>query len=192
VKKQANAQIEELEAEMHRLSLEVRDGGTYREVPCERRYIYRTGNVQEVRTDTGDVLSERAMTDRERQLELGVNALKSMGAKEVKDAEGVVDDDYRPEGSTEEPLPTPGVEARVDTKRIAAGTLHRDEWDRLAAAAPVLAKLPLSLRYLERGTVNAIRSTTLTVARKFPPWGAVLVALAAIGAYVALRLLGVK
>jgi hypothetical protein len=33
---------------------------------------------------------------------------------------------------------------------------------------------------------------TLAVARKFPPWGAVLVALAAIAAYVALRLLDVK
>lgn len=71
-KKQANAQIEELEAEMHRLSLEVRDGATYRDIPCERRYVYRTGNVIEVRTDSGDVLNERPMTDRERQLELGV------------------------------------------------------------------------------------------------------------------------
>lgn len=71
-KKQANAQIEELEAEMQRLSLEVRDGATYRDVQCERRYVYRTGNVQEVRTDTGDVLNDRPMTDRERQLELGV------------------------------------------------------------------------------------------------------------------------
>lgn len=33
---------------------------------------------------------------------------------------------------------------------------------------------------------------TLTLARKFPPWGAVLVALAAIVAYVLLRLQGIK
>lgn len=101
-KKQANAQIEELEAEMHRLSLEVRDGGTYKDVPCERRYIYRTGTVQEVRTDTGDLLNERAMTDRERQLELGVS--KPAAPAEAKKDDGVVDDDYKPDGATE--LPT--------------------------------------------------------------------------------------
>lgn len=71
--KHAKAQLAELEAEMRKVSTEVRDGATYRGVTCERRYIYRTGTVQEVRTDTGDTLSERAMTDMERQMGLDLD-----------------------------------------------------------------------------------------------------------------------
>lgn len=103
-KKQANAQIEELEAEMHRLSLEVRDGGTYRDVPCERRYLYRTNTVVEVRVDSGELLSERAMTTREAQLELGLKVptspTKTFDGQFVE-ADGVVDD-----SEPDAPLPT--------------------------------------------------------------------------------------
>jgi hypothetical protein len=105
-KKQANAHIEELEAEMHRLSLEVRDGGSYRDVPCERRYIYRTGAVVEVRTDNGEVLTERPMTEREKQLELGLKKPDVLPTKVVDgqfaEADGVVDDDYKPEANEAE------------------------------------------------------------------------------------------
>lgn len=71
-KKHANAQIEELQAEKQRLNGEVRDRAKYADVLCERRFNYRLGKVQEVRTDTQEVLDERPLTDRERQLENGL------------------------------------------------------------------------------------------------------------------------
>lgn len=79
--KQAKAQIAEVEAEMRRVSGEIRDGATYKEVACERRHIYKTGVIQEVRTDTAPhtVIAERAMTDRERQLDLGLDEVGKNG-----------------------------------------------------------------------------------------------------------------
>ncbi len=68
--KHAKAQIAEVEAELRRVSGEIRDGATYKEVGCERRHNYRLGAITEVRTDTDEVLAERAMTDRERQMDL--------------------------------------------------------------------------------------------------------------------------
>lgn len=69
-KKQAKARLEECSAEVARLNSEIREGAVWRGVPCETRFIYRTGEVQEVRRDTGEVLSVRAMTASERQVEL--------------------------------------------------------------------------------------------------------------------------
>lgn len=83
-KKQANAQIEELGAEMHRLSLEVRDGAAYRDVPCTRHYVYRVGIVEERRSDTNELLNDRPMTERERQLELEGLAGKKDASSEAK------------------------------------------------------------------------------------------------------------
>lgn len=83
-KKQANAQIEELGAEMHRLSLEVRDGAAYRDVPCTRHYVYRVGIVEERRSDTNELLTDRPMTERERQLELEGLAGKKDASSEAK------------------------------------------------------------------------------------------------------------
>lgn len=114
-KKQANAQIEELSSEMHRLSLEVRDGAAYRDVPCTRHFVYRLGVVEERRTDTSEIIHERSMSDRERQLELGGLAgpadAKAV-AKELGDDvvgatsdDGIVDDDYVPEGRNKAPKP---------------------------------------------------------------------------------------
>jgi hypothetical protein len=97
-KKQANAQIEELSAEMHRVSLEVRDGAAYRDVPCTRHYVYRLAIVEERRTDTDELLLERPMTERERQLELDV---KGDAAQKVAENGGEVSDTERPP-----PLPT--------------------------------------------------------------------------------------
>lgn len=66
----AKSQIEELSAELKRVSTEVRDKATYGTVQCERRHDYRMGKIVEVRTDTGVVLHERAMSFEEKQLEL--------------------------------------------------------------------------------------------------------------------------
>ncbi len=64
------SRIATMESEMRHLSGEVRTKCTYREVQCERRFLYDTGTVQEVRLDTGEVLNERPMTDREKQRDL--------------------------------------------------------------------------------------------------------------------------
>ncbi len=79
--KQAKAQIAEVEAELRRVSGEIRDGATYKEVGCERRHNYRLGMIQEVRTDLDPqvVIAERAMTDRERQLDLGLDEVGKNG-----------------------------------------------------------------------------------------------------------------
>lgn len=66
----AKAQMGELDAELHRISAEVRDESTQRDVRCERVFFFRTGNVVERRMDTGETISERAMSDWERQQEL--------------------------------------------------------------------------------------------------------------------------
>lgn len=62
--------IAQMESEMRHLSGEVRTRCTYREVECEQQFLYDTGVVREVRVDTGEVLSERPMTDREKQRDL--------------------------------------------------------------------------------------------------------------------------
>jgi hypothetical protein len=64
------AQIKEKDAEIGKLSAQIRDKAEYREVDCERRHLYRIGKVVEIRLDTEEQVDERAMTAHERQLEL--------------------------------------------------------------------------------------------------------------------------
>ena len=71
--KHAKSVIESMEAELRRLSNEVRTKATYGQVQCERRYDYRLGKISEVRKDTDEVIFERAMTDTERQRELDLD-----------------------------------------------------------------------------------------------------------------------
>jgi hypothetical protein len=124
----AKAKIAECEAELRRVSAEVRDRATYRLVECERRYVYRTGTVQEWRTDTNQLVDERAMSPAERQLELGKTkvTLETKPAAETKTAtkpkavkgpakleqvkpgdDGIVPDDYKPEGTVDGEPPPP-------------------------------------------------------------------------------------
>lgn len=70
--KHAKAQIAEVEAELRRVSGEIRDGATYKDVECQRRHNYRLGKIEEVRLDSLEVIAERAMTDQERQLDLAL------------------------------------------------------------------------------------------------------------------------
>lgn len=77
--------IATLEADMRHLSSEVRTKRTHRDVECERRYDYDSSVVREVRLDTGEVLSERPMSDREKQRDLPF------------DEEGGLDDDFAAE-----------------------------------------------------------------------------------------------
>jgi hypothetical protein len=64
------ASVKQIDAEISKLSQEINDSACYREVQCERRFIYRTGKVVEVRMDTGAQTYERPMSGSERQLPL--------------------------------------------------------------------------------------------------------------------------
>ena len=68
--KHAKAIIEGLEGEIRRLSNEVRTKATYRDVECDRIFDLRTKTLTEKRTDTGEVLFERPLTETECQREL--------------------------------------------------------------------------------------------------------------------------
>jgi hypothetical protein len=69
-KKHGKAVIDGLEAELRRLSNEVRTRSTYDLVECERVYDYTRNTLREVRLDTGETLTERPLTEGERQREL--------------------------------------------------------------------------------------------------------------------------
>ncbi len=68
--KHAKSVIESLDAELRRLSNEVRTKATYRDVSCERIFDLRTKTLVEKRSDTDEVLFERPLTDVECQREL--------------------------------------------------------------------------------------------------------------------------
>lgn len=62
--------LKRIGTQIRELSEEVRSGKTYRDVPCERIYNWTDGSVKDVRTDTGEVIRERGMTEAERQKSL--------------------------------------------------------------------------------------------------------------------------
>lgn len=68
--KERKTKIDGIGSEIRRLSSEVREKCCYREVPCERRFLYTEKLVRDVRSDTGDVLMERPMTEEESQRSL--------------------------------------------------------------------------------------------------------------------------
>ena len=67
---QMKARISELQAEMTHRSLMVSSGTDYRNVQVETR-VLDNGQVQEVRMDTGEIISTRPPYESERQLSLG-------------------------------------------------------------------------------------------------------------------------
>lgn len=62
--------VERLASEHRELSRVVREGKEFRDVPCERIYNWTDGSVKDVRTDTGEVIAERGMSEAERQKSL--------------------------------------------------------------------------------------------------------------------------
>jgi hypothetical protein len=116
------AEIKEFDAEIGKLAREVDDSACYRDVPCERRFIYRTGKVEEIRLDSKEMIYERAMDGEERQLELPKKKAKPVSQDEttkapesitdameqVADAGRSVDDEDDDEPDSEDP---PAVEA---------------------------------------------------------------------------------
>lgn len=68
--KDLDREIAEVEQEAIELRDAVATGREYREVIVHRVYDYEKATVTEHRTDTGEVLRSRAMTDEERQQKL--------------------------------------------------------------------------------------------------------------------------
>ena len=75
-KKRMKEALDELTGEQARLARIVRDKAEPRDVECRIVHDYATQAVQVVRTDTGEVIESRAMTDRERQIGLPMNAVQ--------------------------------------------------------------------------------------------------------------------
>jgi hypothetical protein len=73
MKRQKSA-LATIDGEIRSLSNQVRDKVAYRDVPCERRYIYDLRMVKEIRLDNGETLFERPMTEAELQRDLFDNA----------------------------------------------------------------------------------------------------------------------
>jgi hypothetical protein len=86
-KKLAKAKIEEHEAELKRVRLELNQGKLDKPVRCEEQFFYRVGLVRIVRTDTGEVIDSRAMTVAERQPSL------PLGDSDASDVEVEPDDE---------------------------------------------------------------------------------------------------
>ena len=62
------------EARLGTLARNVQNGFEFRTVPCTRHFDYALGRVEEFRSDTGERVSDRRMTDEERQQDLGLDA----------------------------------------------------------------------------------------------------------------------
>lgn len=75
--------VSSIENEMRRLSQEVREKLTYRDVDCERRFIYADKVVRDVRADSGETLMERPMSEQESQRQFDFD--KKPGGGDVDD-----------------------------------------------------------------------------------------------------------
>jgi hypothetical protein len=62
--------VESMDAEIRHLLGEVANKATYRQVECERQYLFNEVRYQEVRTDTGEIISSRKLLESEKQMEL--------------------------------------------------------------------------------------------------------------------------
>ena len=90
--KHAKSEIEEIEAQMRRISGEVRDKSTYREIKCERRFDFESKKVIEFRLDTDEEIERRDMTAEE--LQMGLDFDGAPDDKPDPDGGGDVDDDF--------------------------------------------------------------------------------------------------
>lgn len=69
-KEDLKQRLEDLEGEVGKLARIVRDKSEPRDVECARVFDFDKSTVEIVRTDTGEVVSSRTMTDQERQIGL--------------------------------------------------------------------------------------------------------------------------
>jgi len=80
--KHAKAQIAEIETEMARIGAEINDKAALRLTGCERRFDYKAETVSEFRSDTGEQLDVRRMSEYERQTELPLDGEAADGDDE--------------------------------------------------------------------------------------------------------------
>ncbi len=118
------AEIKQIDAEISRLAQEINDGACYRDVEVERRFVYRTGKVIEVRMDTGAQTYERAMTGAERQLELPKAKREKKGAKPDGEPEANEASAEPPEDAAETP---PESEESPDSEESTDDDEDQDE-----------------------------------------------------------------
>jgi hypothetical protein len=67
VRKEHRTKLSGIRSEIRRLSSEVREKVTSRGVECERHFLYGDRRVKDIRSDTGEVIMDRAMTEEECQ-----------------------------------------------------------------------------------------------------------------------------
>lgn len=96
--KVARSALAQMSAEKRRLQSEVRTKATYREVQCERRFLYDAGVVVEVRLDTDEELSNRPMTETEKQQFLPFD---SGDQSSNRAGQGSLDEEFGGEGAGE-------------------------------------------------------------------------------------------
>lgn len=70
IKAQLKAKLASLEAQRDVQAMIVRRKADYKEIPIDIFFNYTAAVVEEIRTDTGEVLLSRAMSDSERQMKL--------------------------------------------------------------------------------------------------------------------------
>ena len=68
--KNFNSLMQQLAGSVHRLSREVANGEAVRSVDCELRLNYTTLAASLVRTDTGEIVETRPMTEDEKQMDM--------------------------------------------------------------------------------------------------------------------------
>lgn len=71
-KKEFQYKIDARQARISELSGTIRAKSETRMVKCEREFLFNVGKVNELRTDTAEIINSRDMRDDERQQELGV------------------------------------------------------------------------------------------------------------------------
>ena len=65
-----NAEIKKLQTKQAQLAQELRERREYRWIPVKKVRVENTHLIQWIRTDTGEIVRERPMTEDERQLEI--------------------------------------------------------------------------------------------------------------------------
>jgi hypothetical protein len=70
VKSEMKARLTELEAKRTQLAIKVQRKQEWRTIEVQRELDFEEGMYREIRTDTGDVIFEREITDEERQEKL--------------------------------------------------------------------------------------------------------------------------
>lgn len=67
VRKQHNAQVKEIEGDLHAVAIEVREKSEFRQVECVTRIDLEAKVVEVIREDTGEIIKSRAATKDELQ-----------------------------------------------------------------------------------------------------------------------------